>query len=306
MAASDKNNLLIVGSVAFDSIETPTGSIEKALGGSATFASLAASFNSAPQVVGVVGEDFTDEHIGVMTSHGVDTSGIERVPGETFHWKGRYHDDMQGRDTLETHLNVFEGFNPELPAEFRNTDYVFLGNIEPKLQLRVLDQVNEPKLVAMDTMNFWIESALDDLKAVFKRVDMVFINDEEAFQLSGADQVLTAAEKILDMGPEYVVIKRGEFGSLLFSREFALFVPAVLLPKVTDPTGAGDAFAGGFLGSVAAAGKVDRESLAAGMLNGTVMASFVVEAFSVDGLVSHTAEAVDLRRALLESMTTYS
>ena len=306
MSANEKNNLLIVGSVAFDSIETPTGSIEKALGGSATFASIAASFASAPQVVGVVGDDFTAEHLSVMQSRGVDTSGIERVSGQTFHWKGRYHDDMQSRDTLETHLNVFEGFNPELPEAFRGTDYVFLGNIEPKLQLRVLDQVENPKLVAMDTMNFWIESALDDLKAVFKRVDMVFINDEEAFQLSEADQVLTAAERILDMGPEYVVIKRGEFGSLLFSRDFALFVPAVLLSKVVDPTGAGDAFAGGFLGSVARAGEVSRGSLAEGMLNGTVMASFVVEAFSVEGLVGHTREAMDLRRAMLESMTTYS
>jgi len=306
MTSADKrNNLLIVGSVAFDSIQTPTGSVEKALGGSATFASIAASFHAHPQIVAVVGDDFGDEHLQRLASRGVDTSGVERVAGKTFHWRGRYHDNMQDRDTLETQLNVFEGFDPQLPQAFRGTEFVFLGNIEPRLQLKVLDQVERPNLVGMDTMNFWIESALADLRAVLRRVDILFINDEEAFQLSGKRAVLTAAESILELGPKYVVIKRGEFGSLLFGRDLALFVPAVLLPKVVDPTGAGDAFAGGFMGSVASSDEVSRAALAQGMLNGTVMASFVVEAFSVDGLLEHDAEGIEMRRGLLESMTTY-
>jgi fructose-1-phosphate kinase PfkB-like protein len=240
-----------------------------------------------------------------FNERGIDTEGVERVDGLTFHWKGRYHDNMQDRDTLETQLNVFEKFDPNLPERYRNSSFVFLGNIAPQIQLKVLDQVGDSVLTGMDTMNFWIESALDDLKAVLRRVDILFINDEEAFQLSGRDQVLTAAEAILGLGPKYVVIKRGEFGSLLFGHEMCLFVPAGLLPKVVDPTGAGDAFAGGFFGSIARSGEVTRSTLAQGMLYGTVMASYVVENFSVDGLLSHTDETINLRREFLESMTDY-
>ncbi|MEE9270236.1 MAG: PfkB family carbohydrate kinase [Candidatus Krumholzibacteria bacterium] len=304
--AQENPPLLIVGSVAFDSVETPHGSVDRALGGSATYASLAASYFSSPRVVAVVGEDFGDEHMESLRKRGIDTRGIEKVPGKTFHWRGRYHDNMQDRDTLETQLNVFESFDPKVPAEFRSSSFVFLGNIAPAIQLEVLGQVEGAKFVGMDTMNFWIESALADLKAVLKRVDMLFINDDEAYQLSGEAQVLCAAEKVLDMGPKYVVIKRGEFGSLLFGRDLCLFVPAVLLPKVVDPTGAGDAFAGGFLGWLAGAGEVTRGNLASAMIHGTVMASFTVEKFSVDGLLDHSPAAIDLRRKFLESMTNYS
>jgi sugar/nucleoside kinase (ribokinase family) len=303
--AKDDTKLLTVGSVAFDSVETPTGSIDRALGGSATYASLAASYFTQPQIVAVVGDDFGDEQLDVFRGRGVDTRGIERVAGSTFHWKGRYHDNMQDRDTLETHLNVFEGFNPVVPDEYKDSPYVFLGNIEPKIQLKVLDQVADARFVAMDTMNFWISGALDDLKAVLGRVDLLFINDDEAVQLSGERQMLNAARKILELGPDYAVIKRGEFGSLLFGHEICVFVPAVLLPKVVDPTGAGDSFAGGFLGAVARAGQTTRQTLAQGMIHGTVMASFAVEGFSVDGLLNHSEATIELRREFLESMTSY-
>jgi sugar/nucleoside kinase (ribokinase family) len=303
--SQSKPALLTVGSVAFDSVETPGGSVDRALGGSATYASLAASYFCAPRVVAVVGDDFGDEHIESLRKRGIDTSGIERVSGKTFHWRGRYHENMQDRDTLETQLNVFESFDPEVPEGFRSTDFVFLGNIAPTIQAKVLDQVEGATFVGMDTMNFWIESAVDDLKTVLKRVDIVFINDDEATQLAGQSQMLGAAEKILGLGPRYVVIKRGEFGSLLFGRDLCLFVPAVLLPKVVDPTGAGDAFAGGFLGWLAAAGEVNRSNLAQAMIHGTVMASFTVENFSVDGLLDHSHAAIDLRCKLLESMTDY-
>ncbi|MDH3217207.1 MAG: PfkB family carbohydrate kinase [Candidatus Krumholzibacteria bacterium] len=298
--------ILTVGSVAFDSVETPTGSVEKALGGSASYAALAASYFASPRVVAVVGDDFTDEHIRKLSERGVDVSGLERVKGKTFHWKGRYHENMQDRDTLATDLNVFQGFDPKVPDEFRDASYVFLGNIEPKIQAKVLDQVRDARFVGMDTMNFWIASALADLKSVLGRVDLLFINDEEASQLSGETQMLNAAEEILALGPRYVVIKRGEFGSLLFGSDICLFVPAVLLPKVVDPTGAGDSFAGGFLGAVARTGAINRATLAQGMIYGTVMASFAVEKFSVDGLLDHSQTTIDLRRDFLESMTTYS
>jgi sugar/nucleoside kinase (ribokinase family) len=203
-------------------------------------------------------------------------------------------------------LNVFDGFDPKVPAGLRDCSFVFLGNIEPKIQAKVLDQIQGARFVGMDTMNFWITSELDDLKEVLTRVDMLFINDDEAVQLSGERLVLNAAERILNLGPKYIVIKRGEFGSLLFGREICLFVPAVLLSNVVDPTGAGDSFAGGFLGAVANAGDISRATLAQGMIYGTVMASFAVEKFSVDGLLDHSRSTIDLRREFLESMTTYS
>ena len=305
MPDNEKATLLTVGSVAFDSVETPVGSVAKALGGSATFAALAASYFAEPQIVAVVGDDFEERHFERFHERGIDTSGIEKVPGKTFHWKGRYHDNMQDRDTLETHLNVFESFDPVVPESFRSSEYVFLGNIDPKIQLKVLQQVKDKKLVGMDTMNFWIENSLDELKEVFKWIDIQFINDEEACQLAEEKQVLVAAEKILALGPRFVVIKRGEFGSLLFGHEVCLFVPAVLLPKVVDPTGAGDAFAGGFLGWMAKSGSVNRQNLALGMIYGTVMASFAVENFSVDGLLQHDEATINLRREFLESMTEY-
>ncbi|MFH1756139.1 MAG: PfkB family carbohydrate kinase [Candidatus Latescibacterota bacterium] len=298
-------NLLIVGSMAFDSIQTPTGKVDMALGGSASYASLAASFFSHPQVVAVVGEDFADDHIAMFEKMGVDTKGIAKVPGKTFHWRGRYRENFKERDTLETCLNVFEGFNPVLPEEYKKAKYVFLGNIDPVLQARVLDQVERPEIIAMDTMNFWISSALDALKMVLRRTDILLINDEEAFQLCGGGTILEAAEKILLLGPKYLIIKRGEYGALLFGENVRLFVPAFLLPLVIDPTGAGDAFAGGFMGYLSGRGSLDLSSLAGSLLRGTVTASFACEAFSVDKLRSLQHDAIAVRLTELKSLIQY-
>jgi sugar/nucleoside kinase (ribokinase family) len=297
-----KEQLLIVGSVAFDSVETPKGRVEMALGGSASFASIAASYYCQPQVVGVVGNDFEERHFEILHRHGVDTTGIERVEGKTFHWKGRYHDNFKERDTLETALNVFETFAPVLPDEYKDARHIFLGNIDPKLQLGVLAEAGDTDLVAMDTMNFWIETARDALTEVLKRVDILFINDEEAAQLSEDESVLGAARRILEWGPKFLVIKRGEFGALLFGRDICLFVPAVLLDSVVDPTGAGDTFAGGFMGYLTGHSKLDRKTLAGALIAGTVKASFAVEAFSVDGICSLTPDKVAERRKRLEDM----
>ncbi len=298
----EKENLLIVGSVAFDSVETPVGSVEMALGGSASYASLAASYFSSPKVVAIVGEDFGEENFERLRSHGVDTDGIAKVPGKTFHWRGRYRENFKERDTLETCLNVFEGFDPELPEKYRRSSFVFLGNIDPTLQAKVLDGATQSKVVAMDTMNFWITTTPEALENVLRRVDILFINDEEIFQLSGETTLLLAAEKTLEFGPKYLVIKRGEYGALLFGPEIRLFVPAVLLPRVVDPTGAGDAFAGGFMGYLSSMKSLDRPSLAGALLFGTVTASFAVEAFSVDGLLALERPAIDRRLEELKEM----
>jgi len=297
-----KQPLLIVGSLAFDSVETPLDRVEMALGGSASFASIAASYFAHPQVVGIVGEDFGDEHMAKLREHGVDTQGVERVAGKTFHWKGRYHDNFKERDTLETALNVFESFDPAIPAAYRSAPYVFLGNIAPELQLRVLDQTDGAKLVAMDTMNFWIETARDALVEVLGRVDILIINDEEALQLSEESSVLEAARSIRAMGPRYVVVKRGEYGAVLFGPDVTLFVPAVLLSGVVDPTGAGDTFAGGFVGHLAESGTLDRSTLGNALVSGTVLASFAVGAFSVDGICGLSTEEMAARRGALEDM----
>lgn len=294
--------LLIVGSVAFDSVETPGGKTEMALGGSASFASIAASYWCTPLAVGIVGADFGEEYFERFRAHGVDTRGIERVEGKTFHWSGRYHDDFKGRDTLETALNVFESFDPEIPDEYKSARYVFLGNIDPVLQSRVLDQTGKTELVAMDTMNFWIDTAREPLEKVLGRVDLLFINDEEALQLSGHNSVLAAAKVLHELGPKYLVIKRGEFGALLFGEGRVSSVPAVLLENFVDPTGAGDSFAGGFMGYIAGAGSVKFSDLAEALIRGTVIASFSVEAFSVDGICDLTESKIAERKRILESM----
>ena len=297
--------LLIVGSVAFDSVETPQGRADMALGGSASYASIAASYFARPQVVGVVGEDFQQHHMARLLDHGVDVRGIESMPGKTFHWRGRYHEDLNNRDTLETALNVFQHFKPAIPDAYRDTRYVMLGNIDPVLQLSVLDQTTGATLVGMDTMNFWIDTARDPLHEVLKRVDLLFINDEEAMQLADEWTVLGAAEAIHRMGPKLVVIKRGEYGSVLFGPGIRLFVPAVLLSNVVDPTGAGDTFAGGFMGHLSGGGELTRENLAQALAWGTVMASFTVEAFSVDGICNLSRAAIEGRRRLLLDMVRY-
>ena len=302
-AQEQHSDILIVGSVAFDSIEAKTGSVDRALGGSAIFASMAASYFASPRLVAVVGEDFEQGHFELLGSRGIDASGIKVVAGgRTFHWKGRYRDNMQDRDTLSTELNVFEGFDPVLPEAFRWSSHVFLGNIDPKLQAKVLDQVTDPRFVGMDTMNFWITDASAELGKVLERVDVLFINDEESRQLTGEPQVANAARAILGMGPRYVVIKRGEYGALLFAADMCLFVPAVLLPRVVDPTGAGDAFAGGFMGFVSSAAAIDRKTLARALRAGGAMASFAVEQFSVGGLVGLDRSAIDGRVRMLDSM----
>ncbi len=302
---SEAQPLLIVGSVAFDSVETPEGRADMALGGSASFASIAASYFTKPQVVGVVGDDFQAHHMARMSDHGVDVRGIERAPGKTFHWRGRYHENLQSRDTLETALNVFQHFKPTIPEAYRSTRYVMLGNIDPRLQLSVLEQTKGATLVGMDTMNFWIDTAREALYDVLSHVDVLFINDEEAMQLADRWTVLGAAEAIRAMGPKYVVIKRGEYGSVLFGPELTLFVPAVLLTEVVDPTGAGDTFAGGFMGHLSQNGELTRENLAQALAWGTVMASFTVEAFSVDGICNLTREKIEKRRHQLLDMVRY-
>jgi sugar/nucleoside kinase (ribokinase family) len=305
MEQETRRPLLIVGSVAFDSVETPQGRADMALGGSASYAAIAASYFSQPQVVGIVGDDFHGHHMSKFHDHGVDVRGIESVAGKTFHWKGRYRENFKDRDTLETALNVFQHFNPTIPAAYRDTKYVLLGNIDPKLQLSVLNQAKGTDIVAMDTMNFWIDTAREALREVLKRVDILFINDEEAMQLADEWTVLGAAESIRRMGPKYVIIKRGEHGAVLFGPELTLFVPAVLLTSVVDPTGAGDTFAGGFFGHLSRGGGLERENLAQALTWGTVMASFAVEAFSVDGICRLSPRVIAERRGSLIDMIRY-
>jgi sugar/nucleoside kinase (ribokinase family) len=300
-----QQSLLIVGSVAFDSVETPQGRADMALGGSASYAAIAASYFAQPQVVGIVGDDFHEHHMMKLRDHGVDVRGIEAVKGKTFHWRGRYHENFKDRDTLETALNVFQHFNPSIPAAYRDTRYVFLGNIDPALQLSVLEQTRGADLVAMDTMNFWIDTAREPLLEVLKRVHILFINDEEAMQLADDWTVLGAAARIRGMGPKYVVIKRGEHGSVLFGPDLTLFVPAVLLSSVVDPTGAGDTFAGGFMGHISRGGGLGRENLARSLTWGTVMASFTVEAFSVEGICRLAPASIEQRRQRLIDMIRY-
>ncbi|MDE0881883.1 MAG: PfkB family carbohydrate kinase [Myxococcota bacterium] len=280
-------SLLVVGSVAFDTVETHAGRREDVLGGSATFFSTAASFFVPVRLVAVVGDDFPESHITELQSRGVDTAGLQTQPGKTFRWEGRY-DDLNEATTLDTQLNVFEHFKPQLPPGFEDSDYVFLANIDPVLQGQVLDQIRNPRLVALDTMNFWIQDVipgkLEALKAVIARVDLLFVNDKEAQLLSGEDNVVLAAEKIREMGPKTVVIKRGEFGALIFGENGIFAVPAMPLERVVDPTGAGDSFAGGFLGFLAASGRNDADTLRRAAVAGSVTASFVVEDFSLDRL----------------------
>jgi len=305
MNEQNKEPLLIVGSVAFDSVETPQGKADMALGGSASYASIAASYFAKPQVVGIVGEDFESHHMERLHGHGVDVRGIESVAGRTFHWKGRYHENFKDRDTLETALNVFQHFNPTIPDAYRDTRFVLLGNIDPRLQLSVRRQAKDATLVAMDTMNFWINTERDALQEVLKQVDLLFLNDEEAMQLADEWTVLAAAAKIRQWGPRYIVIKRGEHGAVLFGPDVTLYVPAVLLTRVVDPTGAGDTFAGGFLGHLSRTGSLERANLAAALTWGTVMASFAVEAFSVDGICGLSRHDIDARRNHLIDLVRY-
>lgn len=296
-------SLLVVGSVALDSVETPFGKEEDVLGGSATFFSTAASFFTPVRLVAVVGEDFPERHVSFLQQRGIDLSGLVRQPGKTFRWKGRYTFELNEAQTLDTQLNVFQHFAPELPESFRASEYVFLGNIHPELQSRVVDQVKAPRLIAMDTMNFWIKGELAALKKTLQRVDLLFVNDGEARQLAGEHNVIKAARAIRAMGPRRVVIKRGEYGALLFDGDYVFGCPAFPLTDVFDPTGAGDTFAGGFLGYLTKSGRIDESSLRQAMVVGSVMASFTVEKFSLRRLEALGGGEINERCASFKRLT---
>lgn len=274
-------NLLIVGSVAIDTVETPFGIAERALGGSATYASIAASYFTKTGIVGVVGNDFDKAHIKLLKKRGVDLDGLQVDPeGKTFFWSGYYEGDMNQAHTRDTQLNVFERFNPVIPKQYRDAPYVLLGNIHPALQLEVLKQIKKPKLVLCDTMNYWIESEPKLLEEVFRKVDVICINDGEAIQYSKLDSLPAAAELLLSLGPKRVIIKKGAHGVLLFGKKSYFGLPALPLLKVIDPTGAGDSFAGGVMGVLANSRKLDEKAFRKALAAGTVMASYCVEDFS--------------------------
>ncbi len=298
-------SILVVGSVAYDTVETPREKRERQLGGSASFFSIATLGRGNVRCVGVVGDDFRQEDLDLLSERGADVSGIVREPGKSFHWSGRYHDDMIERDTLATELGVFADFQPEIPTQWRDSDYLFLANIHPALQSHVLDGMSEPKLVALDTMNLWIDIALDDLRAIIKRVDVLMVNDGEARQLTGKRSLAHAAAAIREMGPSRVIIKKGEHGALYFGRDGVLSVPAIILDDVVDPTGAGDCFAGGFMGSLSEAGATrdsDDAVFRQAMLDGTVTASFCPEGFNVEGLLKIDDAAYAARLETLQAM----
>lgn len=289
--------LLVVGSVALDSLETPFGRREDVLGGSASYFSACASFFGPTRVVAVVGEDFPEEHVRFLAGRGVDLAGLARRPGRTFRWKGRYEFDLNTAHTLDTQLNVFAAFQPELPAHFRGSEYVFLGNIDPDLQRAVLDQVERPRFVGCDTMNYWITSKRESLLRTLERVDMLFVNDAEARQLAEEHNIVKAARRILSFGPRAVVVKRGEYGALFFSGAEVFASSAVPLQAVFDPTGAGDSFAGGFMGYLAQTGRHDDATMRRAIVLGSVLASFTVEQFSLDRLRTLTPDEIRARYA---------
>ena len=302
------NKLLIVGTVAFDAIETPFGKTDKILGGAATYIGLsAANFNVKSGIVSVVGEDFPQEHLDLLTSKNIDISGIEIVKGgKTFFWSGKYHNDMNSRDTLATELNVLADFNPIVPQDFKNADVVMLGNLHPIVQSGVLNQMEtKPKLVVLDTMNFWMDCALPELLDVIKRVDVITINDEEARQLSGEYSLVKAAAKIQTMGPKYVVIKKGEHGALIFHKNEVFFAPALPLEEVFDPTGAGDTFAGGFAGYLTQSENVSFDNMKNAIIHGSNLASFCVEKFGTERMQNLKKEEVQARLKQFKSLTQY-
>lgn len=278
-------SLLVVGSVAFDQIETPFGNSDKIVGGAGTYISLVSSyFTDNLGIVSVVGEDFPQGYIQLLESKNINTDALQIKQGEkSFFWAGKYHNDMNSRDTLVTELNVLGTFQPKVPSKFDNADFLMLGNLSPEVQLSVIDQMpNRPKLVVLDTMNFWMDIALDDLKKVLKKIDVLTINDEEARQLSGEYSLVKAARVIREMGPKYLIIKKGEHGALLFNENEVFFAPALPLEEVFDPTGAGDSFAGGFIGYLAKTGDISFDNMKRAIIYGSAMASFCVEKFGTE------------------------
>lgn len=300
------SKLVIVGTIAFDAIETPFGKTDKILGGAATYIGLsAANFDVDQAAVSVVGGDFPQEYLDLLTDRKVNIEGIEIVKdGKTFFWSGKYHNDMNSRDTLATELNVLEHFNPVVPQNYRDAEIVMLGNLHPLVQQGVLDQMTKkPKLAILDTMNFWMDIALDDLLAVIKNVDVITINDEEARQLTGEYSLVVAARKIHEMGPKYVVIKKGEHGALLFHDDHMFYAPALPLEEVFDPTGAGDTFAGGFAGYLASTGDISFENMKNAVIYGSTLASFCVEKFGTERMIDLKKDEVNNRLKEFKKLT---
>jgi sugar/nucleoside kinase (ribokinase family) len=290
--------IITLGTMAFDAIETPFGKIDKVVGGSATYVAYAASHLTNPvRQISIVGNDFPEEEMNELKSRGVDLSGVEIVPDEkSFFWSGKYHLDMNSRDTLVTDLNVLANFNPKVPEQYQEAKYLMLGNLMPSLQLSVIEQLRtRPELVVLDTMNFWMETAMDDLKKVLQKVDVLLINDSEARQLSGEYSIVKSAKSILRMGPKFLIIKKGEHGALLFHENEVFFAPALPLEEVFDPTGAGDAFAGGFIGHIDHTKNISFENMKTAIIVGSAMASFCVEAFGPQRLKEISRKDIDLR-----------
>jgi len=304
-------SLVVVGSVAYDGVETPHGRVDRMLGGAATYISLAASFFTKPKLVGIVGDDFADEDVKLLADHGVDLEGLERVPGKTFFWAGKYSREMNDRETITTELNVFADFNPKLPQGYRSAKYLLLGNIQPALQRSVRAQMNGLRFAGGDTMNYWIKDFRDELLATIREWDFLLINDSEARMLSGESNLKKAAARILDMGPHTLVIKRGEYGAMLFRQDSFFIVPGYLLESVFDPTGAGDCFAGGFAGYLASqgfdleAGHIGRGDLSRAVIYGSVMGSFCCENFGVDRFRTLSRKEVDARFEEFRTFTSF-
>ncbi|MEP6764723.1 MAG: PfkB family carbohydrate kinase [Gemmatimonadaceae bacterium] len=293
--AAGASPVLVVGSVALDSVETPFGKVEDAIGGSGVFFSSSASHFTNVRLVGVVGNDYPIAQLDPLKARGVDVSGLETADGSSFRWRGRYRHDLNSAETLETHLGVFSNFRPQIPEQFRNSPFVFLANIDPRLQLQVLEQVNKPKLVACDTMNFWIESRRPELLELLKHVDLVTLNDGEVRQLTEQTNLVKGAKWILDRGPKFVLIKKGENGAFMFTKESVFFAPAYPLESVFDPTGAGDSFAGGFIGYLAATNDLSEASMRRAVVIGSAMGSFAVEKFSNQRLLEITRADIEAR-----------
>ncbi|HIA00866.1 MAG TPA: sugar kinase [Myxococcales bacterium] len=297
-------NLLVVGSVAYDDVETPTAAKKDLLGGSATYSSIAASHFTRPQLVGVVGNDFKDSDRALLDSHGINLNGLETdSSGDTFRWGGKYHKNMNERSTLYTHLNVFEHFQPQIPDEYANSRYVFLGNIAPELQCQVLSQVRGTELVGLDTMNFWITGRREALAEALKQIDVLIVNDEEAELLTKESTLLVAAESLQTLGPRTVIIKRGEHGAFLFNDDDVFHVPAFPVATVCDPTGAGDSFAGGFMGWLSRTGDLSPENMRRAIVLASVTASFCVEGFGTQSLSNLSPDALKQRYRSFEKLT---
>jgi sugar/nucleoside kinase (ribokinase family) len=302
-------SLLVVGSVAFDAIETPFGKTDKIVGGAASYISLAASyFTQSTNLVAVVGEDFPDSFVQHLNKHGVNTEGLQIKEGEkSFFWSGKYHTDMNSRDTLVTELNVLGNFDPIVPDAYQNCEYLMLGNLTPMVQQTVIERlVKRPRLIVMDTMNFWMEVAMDDLRKTLTMVDVLSINDEEARQLSGEYSLVKAAAKIQEMGPKYLIIKKGENGALIFHGKQVFFAPALPLEEVFDPTGAGDTFAGGFIGYLAKTGDISFENMKNAIIYGSAMASFCVERFGTERIIDLSQRELDDRITAFKNLVRFN